>query len=58
MHRKTHYNNIPIKPQRVYKEINQPLPHDTVYVSNIDLNQIAAKQLHNIYDPRQWINSG
>ena len=58
MHRKTHYDNVPIKPQRVYEEINQACPRDTVYVSNIGLSQIAAGQFLNIYGPRQWINCG
>jgi tartronate-semialdehyde synthase len=58
MHRKTHYDNIPIKPQRVYEEINQAFPRDTVYVSNIGLSQIAAGQFLSIFGPRQWINCG
>ena len=58
MHRKTHYDNIPIKPQRVYEEINQAFPRDTIYVSNIGLSQIAAGQFLSIYGPRQWINCG
>lgn len=58
MHRKTHYDNIPIKPQRVYEEINQAFPRDTIYVSNIGLSQIAAGQFIKIYGPRQWINCG
>jgi len=58
MHRKTHYDNIPIKPQRVYEEINLAFPRDTIYVSNIGLSQIAAGQFLNIYGPRQWINCG
>ena len=58
MHRKTHYDNIPIKPQRVYEEMNKVFPRDTVYVSNIGLSQIAAGQFLNIYGPRQWVNCG
>jgi tartronate-semialdehyde synthase len=58
MHRKTHYDNVPIKPQRVYEEMNQAFPRDTVYVSNIGLSQIAAGQFLSIFGPRQWINCG
>jgi tartronate-semialdehyde synthase len=58
MHRKTHYDNVPIKPQRVYEEINHAFPRDTIYVSNIGLSQIAAGQFLQIYGPRQWINCG
>jgi tartronate-semialdehyde synthase len=58
MHRKTHFEQIPIKPQRVYEEMNAVFPRDTVYVSTIGLSQIAAAQFLNIYGPRQWINCG
>jgi len=58
MLRKTDYDNIPIKPQRVYQEMNAVFPRDTVYVSTIGLSQIAAAQFLNIYGPRQWINCG
>ncbi len=58
MHRKTDYDNIPIKPQRVYQEMNAVFPRDTVYVSTIGLSQIAAAQFLQIYGPRQWINCG
>jgi tartronate-semialdehyde synthase len=58
MHRKTNYDNIPIKPQRVYQEMNTVFPRDTIYVSTIGLSQIAAAQFLNIYGPRQWINCG
>ena len=58
MLRKTDYDNIPIKPQRVYQEMNAVFPRDTVYVSTIGLSQIAAAQFLHIYGPRQWINCG
>ncbi|MES2634909.1 MAG: glyoxylate carboligase [Pseudomonadota bacterium] len=58
MLRKTHYDNVPIKPQRVYEELNLAFPRDTIYVSNIGNSQIAAGQFMNIYGPRQWINCG
>jgi tartronate-semialdehyde synthase len=58
MLRKTHFDDVPIKPQRVYEEMNQAFPRDTVYVSNIGLSQIGAGQFMNIYGPRQWINCG
>lgn len=58
MHRKTHYSDIPIKPMRVYEEMNEAFPRDTVYVSTIGLSQIAGAQFLNVYGPRQWINCG
>jgi tartronate-semialdehyde synthase len=58
MHRKSHYTETPIKPMRVYEEMNAAFPRDTVYVSTIGLSQIAAAQFLQIHGPRQWINCG
>jgi tartronate-semialdehyde synthase len=58
MHRKTDFDSVPIKPQRVYQEMNAAFPRDTVYVSTIGLSQIAAAQFLHVYGPRQWINCG
>ncbi len=58
MHRRTHFEDIPIKPQRVYQEMNAAFPRDTVYVTTIGLSQIAGAQFLNVYGPRQWINCG
>lgn len=58
MHRKTHYTETPIKPLRVYEEMNKVFGRDTIYVSTIGLSQIAGAQFLHIYGPRQWINCG
>jgi tartronate-semialdehyde synthase len=58
MQRKTHYDNVPIKPQRVYEEMNTAFGRDTVYVSTIGLSQIAGAQFLRVFGPRQWINCG
>jgi tartronate-semialdehyde synthase len=58
MHRKTHFTEVPIKPLRVYEEMNQVFPRDTVYVTTIGLSQIAGAQFLHVYGPRQWINCG
>jgi tartronate-semialdehyde synthase len=58
MHRKTHYTETPIKPFRVYEEMNKVFPRDTTYVSTIGLSQIAGAQFLHVYGPRQWINCG
>ena len=58
MLRKTHFEQIPMKPHRVYEEMNKVFGRDTVYVSTIGLSQIAAAQFLNVYGPRQWINCG
>ncbi len=58
MLRKTHYTETPIKPLRVYEEMNQVFPRDTIYVTTIGLSQIAGAQFLHVYGPRQWINCG
>ncbi|HET9648999.1 MAG TPA: glyoxylate carboligase [Microlunatus sp.] len=58
LQRKTHFDNIPIKPQRVYEEMNRAFGTDAVYVSTIGLSQIAGAQLLHVYKPRHWINCG
>ena len=57
LHRKTHFDDIPIKPQRVYEEMNRVFDRDTVYVSTIGLSQIAAAQFLHVFGPRKWINA-
>ncbi len=58
MQRKTHFTNVPIKPQRVYEEMNTAFGRDATYVSTIGLSQIAGGQFLHVYRPRQWINAG
>ena len=58
MLRKTHFDNVPIKPQRVYEEMNKAFGRDTCYVTTIGLSQIAGAQFLHVYKPRNWINSG
>ena len=56
--RKTHFDNVPVKPQRVYEEMNRVFGRNTRYVSTIGLSQIAGAQFLHVYQPRQWINCG
>jgi tartronate-semialdehyde synthase len=58
MLRKTNFDNVPIKPQRVYQEMNDVFKRDTIYVSTIGLSQIAGGQFLHVYGARQWINCG
>ncbi|MBJ8344650.1 glyoxylate carboligase [Antrihabitans sp. YC2-6] len=58
MQRKTHYDDIPVKPQRVYEEMNRAFGRDTRYVSTIGLSQIAGGQFLHVYKARNWINCG
>jgi tartronate-semialdehyde synthase len=56
--RKTNFDNVPMKPQRVYQCMNRAFGEDTCYVSTIGLSQIAAAQFLHVYKPRNWINCG
>jgi tartronate-semialdehyde synthase len=56
--RRTHFEVTPIKPQRVYEEMNKAFGRETVYVATIGLSQIAAAQFLHVYHPRHWINCG
>ncbi|MFS0826478.1 glyoxylate carboligase [Pseudomonas phoenicis] len=58
LQRKTHFDNVPVKPQRVYQEMNKVFGKDTCYVSTIGLSQIAGAQFLHVYKPRHWINCG
>jgi tartronate-semialdehyde synthase len=58
LQRKTHFDNVPIKPQRVYEEMNKVFGRDTCYVSTIGLSQIAGAQFLHVYKARNWINCG
>ncbi|MGR4869560.1 glyoxylate carboligase [Variovorax sp. LARHSF232] len=58
MHRKSHFTETPIKPMRVYEEMNKAFGRDTTYVTTIGLSQIAGAQFLNVFGPRQWINCG
>jgi len=56
--RKTHFDSVPMKPQRVYQCMNNAFGRDACYVSTIGLSQIAAAQFLHVYKPRHWINCG
>ncbi|MFG2636320.1 glyoxylate carboligase [Streptomyces sp. NPDC048362] len=56
--RRTHFENVPMKPQRVYEEMNKAFGPDTRYVTTIGLSQIAGAQMLHVYKPRHWINCG
>lgn len=58
MQRKTHFDDVPMKPQRVYEGMNLAFGKDVCYVSTIGLSQIAGAQFLHVYKPRHWINCG
>lgn len=57
MHRKTNFTERPIKPQRVYQEMNEAFGADATYVTTIGLSQIAGAQMLHAFRPRSWINA-
>jgi len=58
MLRKSDYDNVPVKPMRVYEEMNKFFGKNARYVSTIGLSQIAAAQFLHVYKERNWINCG
>ncbi|WP_329041593.1 glyoxylate carboligase [Streptomyces sp. NBC_00178] len=58
LQRRTHFDDVPLKPQRVYEEMNRAFGPETRYVSTIGLSQIAGAQMLHVYRPRHWINCG
>ncbi|MDQ0687062.1 tartronate-semialdehyde synthase [Streptomyces achromogenes] len=58
LQRRTHFDDVPIKPQRVYEEMNKAFGPETRYVSTIGLSQIAGAQMLHVHRPRHWINCG
>ena len=58
LHRRTQYEQVPMKPQRVYQDMVESFGQDVCYVSTIGLSQIAGAQFLHVYKPRHWINCG
>ena len=58
MLRKTNFDDVPVKPQRVYQEINEYFDRDTVFVTAIGLYQIFGGQFQKTYKPRHYLCCG
>jgi len=58
LERRLDFDNVPIKPQRVFKEINEFFDEDTMFTTCIGLNQIWSSQFQNIFKPRHYIMPG
>jgi tartronate-semialdehyde synthase len=56
--RRLDFDQIPIKPQRVFKEINEFFDEDTVFTTCIGLNQIWSSQFQRIFKPRHYLLPG
>lgn len=58
MARKTYFDQTPIKPQRIFYELNNCFDDNTIYLTGCGLNQIWSGQFQNIRKPRQYLPSG
>jgi tartronate-semialdehyde synthase len=56
--RKTDFDDVPVKPQRVYQEVNEVFDEDTVFLTAIGLYQIFSGQFQKTYKPRHYICCG
>ena len=52
--RKMDFDDVPIKPQRVFKEINESFDRDTNFVTTIGLYQIWSGQFQEVFQPRRY----
>ncbi len=58
MLRRTNFDNVPIKPQRAFAEINAAFDDDTQFVTAIGLYQIASGQFQKVNKPRNYLICG
>lgn len=56
--RKTDYDSVPIKPHRVYEELNKFFKDDAIFTTGCGLNQIWSGQLQDINQPGLYLPSG
>ena len=58
MARKTDYTQTPIKPQRVYQEMNEYFGADAIFTTGCGLTQIWSGQLQSTAKPQTYLVSG
>jgi tartronate-semialdehyde synthase len=56
--RRTHYDQVPIKPQRVYEEMNAYFGPDAIFTTGCGLTQIWSGQFQQMTHPRTYLASG
>jgi len=56
--RKTDYAEVPIRPQRVFQELNHFFPANTIFTAGCGITQIWSGQLQDIELPRRYLPSG
>lgn len=52
------YDDVPLMPQQVIKEISQALSPDSILTTDVGLNQMWAAHFYNTQKPRKFISSG
>ncbi|MFI9560830.1 thiamine pyrophosphate-binding protein [Nonomuraea endophytica] len=58
MARRDDFDDVPIKPPRVFREINDFYPRDTTFVTGTGLHQIWSGQFQTTYLPRRYLACG
>jgi tartronate-semialdehyde synthase len=58
LERRMDFDETPIKPPRVFKEINEYFDKDTIFVTAIGLYQIWSGQFQHSYKPRHYLVCG
>ena len=58
LERRTDFDDVPIKPPRVFGELNEYFDPDTVFVTAIGLYQIWSGQFQRTYKPRHYLCCG
>lgn len=56
--RKTDFDDVPVKPQRVFREMNEFFDRDAIFVTAIGLYQIWSGQFQKTYKPRHYLCCG
>lgn len=58
LQRRMDFDTVPVKPPRVFKEINEYFDRDTIFVTAIGLYQIWSGQFQHSYLPRHYLVCG
>jgi tartronate-semialdehyde synthase len=56
--RKTEFDDVPVKPQRAFQEMNEFFDEDAIIVTAIGLYQIFSGQFQKTYKPRHYLCCG
>lgn len=52
------YDDVPLMPQRVIREISEALTEDSIVTTDVGLHQMFAAHYFNVKKPRKFISSG